>query len=76
MTDISDDSLPTCVNVHVLDRYVLLAFASFSHKRFHLLRVGAQEFVRQAAEHVQPSNPIAYVQMPRDGTSSAGNQFK
>ena len=64
MADIADDGLPPGVDVHMLDRYVLLTLSPFPHQGFDLHGVGAHEFSCQVAEHVQPFDAITLVQPP------------
>ena len=70
----ANDSLPARVDVHMLDRHVLLAtLSSFPRQRFDLHGVGAHELGRQVAEYVQPFDAGTMVKVACDGTTSAGD---
>src|SRR6266849_1229662 len=76
MADIANDSLSARVDVHMLDRYVLLTLAPFPRQGFDLHRVGAHEFGCQVAEHVQPLYAVTLVQVACDGATSTSDQFE
>ena len=73
MAHIANDSLPARVDVHMLDRYVLLTLAPFPRQRLDLHGVGAHELGRQVAEYVQPFDAGTMVKVACDGTTSAGD---
>jgi hypothetical protein len=76
MVDIANDSLAARVDVHMLDRYVLLTLAPFPREGFDLHGVGAHEFGCQVAENVQPFNAATLVDVACDGATSSGDQFE
>ena len=76
MADIANDSLSARVDMHVLDRYVLFALASFPRQGFDLHGVGAHEFCCQVAENVQPFDAVTLVHVACDRATSAGDQIR
>ncbi len=76
MADIANDSLSARVDVHMLDRYVLLTLAPFPRQGFDLHGVGAHEFGCQVAEYVQSFDAATLVEVTCDGATSTGELIR
>jgi CHAD domain-containing protein len=76
MVDVADDRLAARVDMHMLDRDVLLALAPLPRQGFDLHGEGAHEFGCQVAEHVQPFNAVALILMASDAATCTGDELE